>query len=101
MSNRGTKPNFWDFRKSAKLKFRGRCITPSYKLPFLAIFLNTETKRGGRAQDLDIEALIEIAIEQELAESVAFDANQDVTEKEIARLEAEAQADQSTTLILF
>ena len=50
---------------------------------------------------MDIEALIEIAIEQELAESITFDANQDVTEKEMARLEAEAQAEQSTTLILF
>ena len=45
---------------------------------------------------MDIEALIEIAIEQELAESI-----QDVTEGEIARLEAEDQAEQSTTLILF
>ena len=45
---------------------------------------------------MDIEALIEIAIEQELVESI-----QDVTEGEIARLEAEAQAEQSTNLILF
>ena len=61
-----------------------------------------EEIRGGRAQDLDIEALIEIAIEQEVAESIAFDANQDVIAEEIARLEAEAQAEQSlSTLILF
>ena len=48
---------------------------------------------------MDIEALIEIAIEQEVAESIAFDANQDVIEKEIARLEAEAQV--SSALSLF
>ena len=50
---------------------------------------------------MDIEALIEIAIEQEVAESIAFDANQDVIAEEIARLEAEAQAEQSSALILF
>ena len=50
---------------------------------------------------MDIEALFEIIIDLEVAESIAFDANQDVTAKEIARLEAEAQAEQSTTLILF
>ena len=46
---------------------------------------------------MDIEALIE----QEVAESIAFDANQDVIAEEIARLEAEAQAEQSSALILF
>ena len=51
---------------------------------------------------MDIEALIEIAIEQEVAESIAFDANQAVIAEEIAaRLEAEAQAEQSSALILF
>ena len=50
---------------------------------------------------MDIEALIEIAIDQEVAEFITFEANQDIIAKEIARLEDQAQAEQSATLILF